>query len=53
MLAHRGLDKPQIGVALGIDEAAARQALSGAIEKLCADTLSEALDAARQLGLVR
>jgi hypothetical protein len=41
------------GVALGVDEAAARLALSGAIAKLGADTLPEALEAARQLRLVR
>ena len=31
MLAHRGLDKPQMATTLGIDEAALRQALSGAV----------------------
>jgi two-component system, NarL family, nitrate/nitrite response regulator NarL len=52
ILAHRGLDKPQIAVALGIDEAAVHHALSVAVAKLGADTLTEALEAARQARLL-
>lgn len=51
-LAHRGLDKRQIAVTLDVDEAAVRQALSGAIAKLGADTLPEALAVAQQAGIV-
>lgn len=51
-LAARGVDKPQMAVTLGIDEAAVRQALSSAIAKLGADTLPEAVEIARHTGLL-
>jgi two-component system nitrate/nitrite response regulator NarL len=52
VLAHRGLDKRQIALALGVDEAVARHALSEAVAKLGADTLAEAVTAARRAGLL-
>ena len=53
VLADRGLDKEQIARSLGLDEAAVRRALSGAVAKIGADTLSEAVAAARQSGVLR
>lgn len=49
-LATAGVDKPEMARRTGLDEAQVRHALAGAIDKLGADTLPEALGIAERAG---
>ena len=51
-LATGGVDKPEMARRTGLDEAQVRHALAGAIDKLGADTLPEALGIAERAGIL-
>lgn len=52
-LAYAGLGKTEMAERTGLDEAQVRRALARAIDKLGADTLPEALEAAEHAGILR